>query len=624
MSRATTDLSPTSDGLNDGERPPVSAEMVLVANGKTTVFTNPTSVTEPFIIEEDLDIEQIPERETWDKKCDFLLSIVGFAVDLANVWRFPYLCYKNGGGAFLVPYFCMLLFGALPLFYLELVLGQYHRQGAVAVWARMSPLFKGVGYSMCLMAFYVSIYYNVIIGWSFFYLFHSFRASLPWTSCDNEWNTDRCRTSWATGTGNGVSAAAEFFERYVLGVHRSEGIHDLGAPKWQLVLCTMLVFFILYFSLWKGVKSSGKVVWVTATLPYIVLSVLLIRGCLLPGAGDGVRYFITPKISKLGELEVWVDAAVQIFYSVGAGFGVHIAYASYNKLNNNCYRDCLITACVNSFTSVFSGFVIFCYLGYMSKMYGAPIDSVAKEGPGLVFVVYPEAIATLPGSTAWAVIFFLMLISLGLDSAMGGMESILTGLKDDHAKLFAKYKYSREVFLACIIMFSFLLSIMNVTEGGIFIFTMLDSFGAGTSIIFTVLIQAIGVAWFYGMDQFSSDIQHMLGFKPGLYWRICWKFITPIFLSVIFVFSIMTHPGLMYALTTHTYYFPRWANMIGWMIAASAMLTIPGVGIYKMIRLPGTFSRRFALCISPKWEHKAIKRGSDVKRYRRNHWFSIG
>lgn len=83
-----------------------------------------------------------PTRVTWDSNLDFLLSIIGFAVDLANVWRFPYLCYKNGGGAFLIPYLLMLVFGALPLFYMEVILGQYNRQGPISLW-KICPIFKG-------------------------------------------------------------------------------------------------------------------------------------------------------------------------------------------------------------------------------------------------------------------------------------------------------------------------------------------------------------------------------------------------------------------------------------------------------------------------------------------------
>merc|ERR1719471_2765346 len=131
------------------------------------------------------------ERETWGSNLDFLLSIIGFAVDLANVWRFPYLCYKNGGGAFLIPYIMMLTLGALPLFYMELILGQFHRQGPISVW-RISPIFKGVGFCAVLIAFFVSFYYNVIIGWAFHFLFSSLSLRLPWKDCDNDWNTEFC------------------------------------------------------------------------------------------------------------------------------------------------------------------------------------------------------------------------------------------------------------------------------------------------------------------------------------------------------------------------------------------------------------------------------------------------
>ncbi|XP_033099261.1 sodium-dependent noradrenaline transporter-like, partial [Anneissia japonica] len=116
---------------------------------------------------------------------------------------------------------------------------------------------------------------------------------------------------------------------------------------------------------------------------------------------------------------VWIDAAKQIFYSIGAGFGVHVAFSSYNQFHNNCYFDAMLTSSINCMTSFLSGFVIFSYLGYMSEKQQRPIDQVATDGPGLVFEVYPEAISTLPGSTAWSIIFYIMLITLGLDSSVG-------------------------------------------------------------------------------------------------------------------------------------------------------------------------------------------------------------
>ncbi|KAL0277756.1 UNVERIFIED_CONTAM: hypothetical protein PYX00_004932 [Menopon gallinae] len=517
-------------------------------------------------------------RETWERRIDFLLSIIGFAVDLANVWRFPYLCYKNGGGAFLIPYTLMMIFGAVPLFYMELILGQYNRQGPISVW-RICPIFKGVGFCSVLVAFYVSFYYNVIIAWALYFLTASATPDLPWVHCNNSWNTDDCWESAQVGStttnlsnyfsssngngsaseysGNGEDAAAEFvknrfspaseyFHRAVLEMQWSEGIHSMGYPKWQLVICLLVVYMMLYLSLFKGVKSSGLVVWVTATMPYVVLTILLIRGLMLPGALSGISYYLKPELSRLKDTQVWVDAAVQIFYSVGAGFGVHLSYASYNEFHNNCFRDCLVTTAVNCFTSFFSGFVIFTYLGFMSHKHGVPISSVATEGPGLVFQVYPEAVSTLPGSNFWSMLFFFMLIMLGLDSAMGGMECIITGIMDEFHSFFKVSKYSREIFTFCAVTISFSIALVNVTPGGIYTFHLFDTYAAGISLLCCALFEAIAVSWFYGLEKFGDDVEAMIGIRPGLYWRICWKFISPIFIIGVVMFGLFYHQSLQY------------------------------------------------------------------------------
>ncbi|KAB7498642.1 Sodium-dependent serotonin transporter [Armadillidium nasatum] len=163
-------------------------------------------------------------------------------------------------------------------------------------------------------------------------------------------------------------------------MNKSEGLDDLGTLNPGLVICGFITYLLLYLSLFKGVKSSGKVVWVTATLPYVILTLLLIRGALLPGASDGLLYYIKPSISALSNMQVWYEAAQQVFFSVGAGFGVHLSYASYNTFNNNCYRDCLITSLVNAITSFYSGLVIFTYLGYMAHKQNTPISEVATDG----------------------------------------------------------------------------------------------------------------------------------------------------------------------------------------------------------------------------------------------------
>uniref|UniRef100_A0A8C1T3G7 Transporter n=1 Tax=Cyprinus carpio TaxID=7962 RepID=A0A8C1T3G7_CYPCA len=549
MSSAMAPVKPS------GTAGPKEVELILVKEQNGVQFTSsalvsPSGQTHP----------SGEERETWGKKIDFLLSVIGFAVDLANVWRFPYLCYKNGGGAFLVPYLFFMVIAGMPLFYMELALGQYNREGAAGVW-KICPIFKGVGFTVILISLYVGFYYNVIIAWALFYLFSSFSGELPWIHCNNTWNSPNCSDLNSTLLNDTykTTPALEYFERGVLHLHESSGIDDLGLPRWQLTSCLAVVIVVLYFSLWKGVKTSGKVVWITATMPYVVLTVLLLRGITLPGAIDGIKAYLSVDFLRLCDAQVWIEAATQICFSLGVGFGVLIAFSSYNKFSNNCY---------SSYTSCSLWFVMLCM---MLRCW--VFVFCLSPGPGLVFIIYPEAIATLPGSSVWAVIFFIMLLTLGIDSAMGGMESVITGLTDEFKFL---HKH-RELFTLFIVVFTFLISLICVTNGGIYVFTLLDHFAAGTSILFGVLIEAIGISWFYGVDRFSDDIQEMIGQRPGLYWRLCWKFVSPCFLLFMVVVSFATFNPPKYG----SYYFPAWATMLGWCLSISSMIMVPLYAFYN-------------------------------------------
>ncbi|XP_069100866.1 sodium- and chloride-dependent glycine transporter 1-like [Argopecten irradians] len=394
-------------------------------------------------------------RGNWSGRLDFLLSCIGYAIGLGNIWRFPYLCYKNGGGAFLIPYTIFLVLCGIPLFFMEVIFGQFGSLSPITIW-RICPLFKGVGYGMVIISGIVCVYYNIIITWTIYYLYHSLRAVLPWSMCNNWWNTDQCyirtgpyattnnttainatmtnTTSAATANmsvvqmvaGNlstvvsnvtkKMTASEEFWERKVL--QRTAGIDDMGELRWDLFICLFIAWVVIFLCLCKGVKSSGKVVYFTATFPYLVLLVLLVRGLTLPGAGEGIKFYLIPDFSKLKNFQVWGDAAVQIFYSIGPAWGGLITMASYNKFHNNCYRDAMIVPFVNCGTSLFAGLVIFSVLGFMAHETGVDIKNVVTQGPGLAFVAYPEAMTTLPISPLWAVLFFLMLFTVGLDTQL--------------------------------------------------------------------------------------------------------------------------------------------------------------------------------------------------------------
>ncbi|XP_013411244.1 sodium-dependent proline transporter-like [Lingula anatina] len=145
------------------------------------------------------------ERGNWGGKLDFILSCIGYAVGLGNVWRFPFLAYRSGGGAFLIPYAIMLFCAGLPLFFLELSFGQFASLGPITIW-RINPFFKGLGFAMVIISGLVAVYYNVIIAWALFYLFASFTSELPWQTCDHEWNTPNCVTKFKGGNGSEASS----------------------------------------------------------------------------------------------------------------------------------------------------------------------------------------------------------------------------------------------------------------------------------------------------------------------------------------------------------------------------------------------------------------------------------
>lgn len=381
------------------------------------------------------------DRGTWSRQLDFFLSCVGYAVGLGNIWRFPYLCYRSGGGAFLVPYLLFLVICGMPLFFLEMSFGQFASLGPIAIW-KICPLFKGLGYGMVIISAIVCIYYNVIIAWTLYYIYQSF--NVPWKTCGNVWNTENCVDSSGTlgGTlssvnnstffnetssdtmlntslliltnGNKTTSGQEFWLFQVL--RQSSGIESLGSLQLPLVLTLFIAWVVVFLCLQKGVKSSGKVVYFSATFPYLILVILLIRGLTLPGAWKGIAFYLSPRWEKLMTFKVWADAATQIFYSVGAAWGAILTMASYNKFSNNVYRDSLLIPLINCGTSIFAGLVVFSIIGFMAYETGKPIDKVVDEGPGLAFIVYPEAVSRLPLSPVWAILFFIMLFTIGLDS----------------------------------------------------------------------------------------------------------------------------------------------------------------------------------------------------------------
>jgi len=587
------------------------------------------------------EVEEV-ERGNWDNQCDFFLSCLGYAVGLGNVWRFPYLCYEHGGVTFLIAYVTMLLISGLPLFFLELSLGQYAGKGPLKLFGRIAPAFKGLGYGMLFISFLVVIYYNMIIAWTIYYTFAGFASELPWTYCGNSnltsqdcfqrdqelecyknqsdhtfWNKqctrveDVCqnfnlslsdvrdeddRLQCYNGTHNillnkvysRVSPSEDYFKRTMLGLEEDSSWSNLGGLKWELVLCLLAAWTIVCLCLIKGVQSSGKVVYFTALFPYLVLVILLIRGATLDGAYDGIIFYVYPteeKVAGLKNIAVWSSAATQIFYSLGPSFGGLITLASYNKFTNNCHRDAILIAFANCGTSIFAGFVIFSIIGFMAKQASLPVKEVIKGGTGLAFIAYPEAVTQMPVPQLWSFLFFGMLITLGLDSQFTMTETVTTAIMDQYPNLRAHK--GKVVIVASII--GFILGLTMCTRGGLFMFELINWYSASWGLLICAITEILIIMYAYGYKNFLENMEEM-GLKlPAFmkyYWLSMWMVITPLVLLFVLIMNFVQFtPAYSPSYTQENYTFPTGIQFMGFLMAlAPVALIIIGVVMQTLKR----------------------------------------
>uniref|UniRef100_A0A4W3GJ54 Sodium- and chloride-dependent GABA transporter 2-like n=2 Tax=Callorhinchus milii TaxID=7868 RepID=A0A4W3GJ54_CALMI len=520
--------------------------------------------------------KEINKRGQWDNKFEFLLSVGGSMIGFDAIFMFPGLCFRYGGAMFLIPYFIFVLILGIPLFLLETALGQYSGQGTITAWQKMCPMFEGIGYSSLVSIIYLNIYNIMFIAWLIFYLCNSFVSVMPWADCNNEWNTENCTNN---DSQQWSSSEVEFWANRVLKV--SSGIEKIGTINWTLALSLLAAWTICYFCIWKGIKTISKVVYVTATFPYVMLIIILIRSVLLPGAADGIKYYLYPQWSSLFYPHVWFEAGRHVIFSFGLALCSLKAMSSYNHWNNNCYRDCLALCFLSSGSNFVAGFAVFSILGFVSHAENVPIHELEVMGQGLMFITFPKAVSRMPLSQLWWCLFVFMCIFLAFNVQFVSMESLVTTIVDVFPRIFQK-GFCRELFILAITIVFFLISLLMVTEGGLYIFYLIQYYGCNSSCLFFVAIfETIGIAWIYGADRFYDDIANMIGYRPWPLIKWCWCFYTPSILIACFIYGMITDSRL----TIGSYVYPTMAYFWGWLLKVSSLICIP---LWIMINIGST------------------------------------
>ncbi len=347
--------------------------------------------------------------------------------------------------------------------------------------------------------------------------------------------------------------AEGYFFQEVLQI--SEGVNILGGINWFILLSLFVVWLLVYCCVWEGTKSVGKVVLYSVPLPVILLGVLLIRAVTLPGFLQGWEMYLKPTWSALLNPEVWTAAFSQIFYTLSLAFGIMIAYASYKKSEDDIAKDTWMTALLNSGTSLFAGFVVFAVLGYMAWKTGTPIEELAASGPGLAFVVFPEALSLMPLPGLFSVLFFLMLLLLGIDSAFSLAEALNAAILD-------QYKHLQTAKVSMVVCFAASIAgIIYTTRAGLYFLDIVDHFVTSYNLLLVGIFQTILAGWIYGAEKLRRYINQVSDWQVGKWWNVSIKYIIPIVLTTLLVTQFSKDIKIPYQ------GYPTWALSIGWAIA---------------------------------------------------------
>ncbi|MBU0677044.1 MAG: sodium-dependent transporter [Verrucomicrobia bacterium] len=447
------------------------------------------------------------QRAIWGSKIGFLLAAIGSAIGLGNIWRFSYMAYENGGGAFLIPYLVALFCAGIPLMILEYALGHREKASPPLAFARINRLWEPLGWWMPVVAFFgINLFYAVVIGWCMNYFCLS--LNLGW----------------------GADTEAFFFKTFL---QTSNSPFNLGGIRWPILGGTALAWFICWAICYREVNRGIEKACLFFMPLLVVLTLILVGWSVrLDGAMEAIRdFYLKTDLSRIslltaGGRKVWVAAFGQIFFTLSLGFGIMITYASYLPKKTDITGTAITTCLVNCAYSIVAGFAVFGTIGFMAKAKGVPFEEAIASGPGLAFVVYPEAINQLPMfNQLFGVLFFLVLIVAGISSMISLTEAFSCAICD-------KFMVSRRKAVSIICGIGLIGSIVFTTQAGLLILDIVDHFINNYALIIGGILECILVAWLLKSQVMRRHVNESGGVRLPSLWDICVRFITPVILLI--------------------------------------------------------------------------------------------
>ena len=503
-----------------------------------------------------------PERAKWDAIAEYYLCTLGYAVGYGSLWRFPYLIYENGGGAFLIPYFIFVVIFCFPLLFMESALGQSLQTSVTGVFERVGKKYKGIGVAQILTIFFSGAYYNILLAYSVLFLWRSFSWPVPWKVEKIE--------------DDNVVWNSAYFKDDVLRL--TSGFHDLGNINYPILISNIIAFLIAYLCISRGLKATGKVAYITAPAPYFFLFIFLIRGFFLEGAWDGIAFLFRVDWSKLYTLSTWYRAANQVLLQYSLCTGVLITFASYKERHENLTRPAIIIPVTTALTGILCSFTVFIYMGHMATVAGVSISDLPLGGPDLVFVAYPAALTLMPGSTIWAILFFLMLFFLGIDTEFAFMEAIAAYFEDEKIQIFGKVPRI-EVTRVIVVIGLFFAGFPLNFDGGFHFLSFYDDYTTIVPTMVSALLECIVFGWIYGTDKIDEMIVKATGERFPRYAVICIKYI------IIPILAFLTLAAFVNLLFVQLFKYPWWGSILGLILMCMPLTCI--VYYYSKYRYGG-------------------------------------